>query len=1403
MGCSFPSQVRDHRNNTELQAGESPKQRMARLQRRRPNDGPDAQRITNKAKLFYWEKRDYPEGYRLRMKANRNDHAQVWEDRILSVAIRIGQRRYNSFREEWDILAQGQVVTLKRNPKSGWFECPRCQIDVTRNTQRAKDHLLSKCPKRPNATPPCDTPATFQPQPPPPAPQHAELDLPPVPGPTNDASVPDPDPFSHPPVSQTPPAAIRPVQPPAPEPLPRLDISTLAVRPGASTVTSFDGVDLLKYGITVDKTLRMAVCFECHSVIFPSTKISKHEYGLRADPVFPVGRMLPVYGLPLIVDPLFFCETCFSGYSTAGALRTHRHQLSHPGRSPVVAYGQIVQTTGKRHVSLDIDLVDGTLILPDGTPAFSPAHPDADLSFKRSIAPIRAAFDLPVTQPDDDATLNFLFRNDGWVSHIAGHSPAELEDARRGHLKQPVARHPGYALELLGPLIKDHAVEFIGGAQRHIHENVSFGMTGFSGQAYVDSETTRHFNALNPASVERYGGTLYKLVFLCVRFYVTEADAWTSSFRLPLVPQTDYAETQLNGRFFSPVCSFVVLQCIRADGSQLKAGNITQIIAHLMYATRASVLLQAVLAHTANPAVSILDHVEPLDRFIRDRQQTPFSFMFNAVKYLRLLQDSESNPSDFKWSSADHDELDYHGNRVTLAAIRETITTQVEAYVRFVKQVLFFGEDTPLGMTWDSPVSDLVDDTTTTKTKFSFVDDPRNGLALHKDNPKLIWNTKALLTWLQGYEDSQLILAVLIILSASAGPSARATEFARYLLRERLGCRRNVSTTLKNVSLDSTVDKTSARRRVQHHFAEYAVEQIFPPGHAAVESYLYNLWPSVYGPLGHMDSDKLSAALADATERCTKQRFGMRLWRSLTTVIFSQFADPDLSTIQAETYYDRANMHSTSTADQYYGGNTGLAPGSSATSALGFARVSATWHKIYIMDLGQDEPILPLRPSPTPSENTVSVDGLDLQQLPFVTRDDFATSRKALLSDLKRTIEVTVTEAMWSPLPPTTDPGALLPVSDIVPHPSRLAQLRNFLQDPNGSFTHPLQAVLLEHVLDGRQNLLAVLPTSFGKTATIMLLSKCYAPTQTIVVVLPLLALHADFRDRAVQLGVACDKFNSHEEFDRHANVVTVAVEALDDPKFYSYLESLAATGHLYCVFFDEVHTLLTDVHYRNVFSRTKQLTLPGVQLIGLTATLPPHLVRPLSETIHSPFKLLRTPTVRPEHEFSKQGFTSTEQTLEALLASVRAAIPNYKAGEGGLIFCNTRKIAQLVAEHLGVLPFHAGTDREGLAAFLADKQRVLPCTSVLGAGFDRERIRHVWFYESSEDPVDFLQKAGRGGRDHLRSIIAVFYTDPSRFHQPQSALDLGSDVMRRWVTDDSQCLRRALSEFLDGQPIT
>lgn len=130
-------------------------------------------------------------------------------------------------------------------------------------------------------------------------------------------------------------------------------------------------------------------------------------------------------------------------------------------------------------------------------------------------------------------------------------------------------------------------------------------------------------------------------------------------------------------------------------------------------------------------------------------------------------------------------------------------------------------------------------------------------------------------------------------------------------------------------------------------------------------------------------------------------------------------------------------------------------------------------------------------------------------------------------------------------------------VGDVRPHPSLLSALRKFTGDSHANFTFPMQAVLLQLIHEGKQNLLAILPTSAGKTMTILLAAKTFARAQTTVVVLPLLRMHEEMHSRARQAGLTASMFASSStigSFDEHANIVTVAVESLDKPALNAYV---------------------------------------------------------------------------------------------------------------------------------------------------------------------------------------------------------------------------------------------------------
>lgn len=162
-----------------------------------------------------------------------------------------------------------------------------------------------------------------------------------------------------------------------------------------------------------------------------------------------------------------------------------------------------------------------------------------------------------------------------------------------------------------------------------------------------------------------------------------------------------------------------------------------------------------------------------------------------------------------------------------------------------------------------------------------------------------------------------------------------------------------------------------------------------------------------------------------------------------------------------------------------------------------------------------------------------------------------------ITKNLQATMVETMADAsrIYFPKPPSSDSSnAIRPVSDIIVHPSRLRDLKAFFLDNQAQFSCPEQGVLLEHILQGKENILAILATGFGKTTLIMMVAKVYAPTKTIVVVLPLLSLHQEVHRRAQGHGLVADQWKSGNGWNRKANIVTVAIEVIQDIQFHAYV---------------------------------------------------------------------------------------------------------------------------------------------------------------------------------------------------------------------------------------------------------
>ena len=187
---------------------------------------------------------------------------------------------------------------------------------------------------------------------------------------------------------------------------------------------------------------------------------------------------------------------------------------------------------------------------------------------------------------------------------------------------------------------------------------------------------------------------------------------------------------------------------------------------------------------------------------------------------------------------------------------------------------------------------------------------------------------------------------------------------------------------------------------------------------------------------------------------------------------------------------DEQRGHSTNTAERNYGLTHDMLESVDGSRVLGCLLASADWHSI--LGVGQDD-VLPVVGEASEVRHTaehqpnISVSNplstADLQKVAAVISENLEPRVQTVLHNI-----IAQLAAHHFPPPPNPPPMAgPQQRSTVAVHPSRLADLRRFLKDPNARFTYPEQAELLELMQARESNLLAVLPCAGGKTFMLML----------------------------------------------------------------------------------------------------------------------------------------------------------------------------------------------------------------------------------------------------------------------------------------------------------------------------
>lgn len=311
------------------------------------------------------------------------------------------------------------------------------------------------------------------------------------------------------------------------------------------------------------------------------------------------------------------------------------------------------------------------------------------------------------------------------------------------------------------------------------------------------------------------------------------------------------------------------------------------------------------------------------------------------------------------------------------------------------------------------------------------------------------------------------------------------------------------------------------------------------------------------------------------------------------------------------------------------------------------------------------------------------------------------------------------------------------------------------------------QKEVIDAALAG-QDCLVVMPTGAGK-------SLCYQIPALVLegltlVISPLISLMKDQVDQLLANGVqaACINSTMTQEAlfstwkglrEGRVKLLYVSPERVLMPDFIEKLQSLT----LALIAVDEAHCISQWGHdFRPEYAQLGSLkTFFGhIPIMALTATADETTRQDIEQRLclKSPHDYLGS-FDRPNIRYNLIEKQKPLARLSQFLVS--------QSGQSGIIYCNSRKRVEQVAEklcsqniraasyHAGLSHTQRGSVQEG---FQRDDIQIVVATVAFGMGINKPNVRFVVHYDVPRNIESYYQETGRAGRDGLPAEAIMFY---------------------------------------------
>ncbi|KAF3316853.1 hypothetical protein TWF173_000856, partial [Orbilia oligospora] len=834
-------------------------------------------------------------------------------------------------------------------------------------------------------------------------------------------------------------------------------------------------------------------------------------------------------------------------------------------------------------------------------------------------------------------------------------------------------------------------------------------------------------------------------------------------------------------------------------------------------------------------------YFKSLNGFLKDNSRTVFGEALSLLAYGKALSFDSLSLNKIHWDdTSGYTKLSYKGHIFDIKLFKTFVSEEINILDNLTGELLFCLDKT----LWPKLPQNIYDVQSETTLGWSYAQDGRNDFKSFSSHllrriyqaPELkvrFFTSDGVLKYsaAQDYLDlvDRYLVVLAMVMHMTGGQPPRGPEILSSLVCNTAKYQRNFfiwegRTVVSAISYNKTMAFTGSAKvflrfdLMVKPFASYLRRKI---GCVVKSPFLFrdsngNQWKT----------ERLSAALADGATASFGFNLKISTYRQLAVAMtkkhlerFGVMVQRLKETAIEESSFTFQSGHSQVTRESYYGVDAeSMGPGAVVENSR---IASMYWH--FFIGAVSDLPDWIFQP-PVLQHEMINVLKRKWSALYGESESSLPLSMVPILNPTPPTINPQLEIPQITPQTTTSTPtapaaGLLQHLSSYTtpnPYPKQVIQALVAMHGPEAKFKCDTQAEFARSLFLRHGPLLAILPTSIGKTEAILIAMKIPGAKFTVIIE-PYLATCEDVINRAEEKNIEVTFYRGPQETPlsrlrapKFPHLIVSTPESAITSSFRALLGEFWARRQLDRIVIDECHQPILDEGFRKLDKLVHLSAIP-VQLVFMTASLPPIMSGAFSDfTGIQSYITLRTPTNVKNVSYSvvvDAGFLIRTENL------LHQEIENIQKQNGKIvIFCRSK--AQVMhftsLKSIPVLPFYSGMTPDQRSIILEsfetlEEYTVLAATTCWSAGYNAKNVLLGIFCGLPYSSADFVQQAGRVARQGQKGRVVIFCSKPTTKERNHLSRQPWRNVLYQGLLDfvqTKECRRLVLSQLNDGQPV-